>query len=205
MAIYQRRLDEKELEAEDHLVLGLLHPTTGAGRRGGASWKKVLEAGHVSPQSLEELGRLCVQGRRWEEAILATERLSRQPGWEARGSMMLGTIRVELNNMPGAAVSFRRALELDPAVVDKSHDPTPLRKVIARTFLRTSRPDEAWPLLQSILDRATRRRGRLAAEPRLPSGRGQGTGIGGAETGRVLPRRQPARGRARPLRGRGTL
>ena len=35
--------------------------------------------------------------------------------------MMLGTIRVELNNVPGAAESFRRALELDPAEVDKSH------------------------------------------------------------------------------------
>ena len=34
--------------------------------------------------------------------------------------MMLGTIRVELNNVPGAAESFRRALELDPAEVDKS-------------------------------------------------------------------------------------
>ena len=113
----------------------------------------MLEAGQVSPHLLEELARLYVQGRRWDEAILATERLSRQPGWEARGSMMLGTIRLELNNVPGAALSFRRALDLDPAVIDKSHDPTPLRKLIARTFLRMGRPDEARPLLRSILDR----------------------------------------------------
>ena len=138
MAIYQRRLDEKELEAEDHLLLGLMLLRRGRNDLAGREWKKVLDAGQVSPRSLEELVRLCVKGRRWEEAILAADRLSLQPGWEARGSMMLGTIRLELNNVPGAAQLFRQALELDPAVVDRSHDPTPLRKLIARTFLRTS-------------------------------------------------------------------
>jgi len=154
MAIYQRRLDEKGLEAEDHLVLGLMHQRHGRADAAARAWKKVLEAGQATPRSLEELARLCVQGRHFAEAILATEQLSRQPGWEARGSMMLGTIRLELNDVPGAAELFRRALDLDPAVVDSSHDPTPLRKVIARTFLRMSRPDEARPLLRSILDRA---------------------------------------------------
>ncbi len=153
-AIYQRRLDEKGLEAEDFLLLGLMLQREGRADGAARAWKKVLEAGEVSPPSLEELARLCVQGRRWDEAIPAAERLSRQPGWEARGLLMLGTIRVELNNMPDAAELFRRALDLDPAVVDTSHDPTPLRKVIARTFLRMSRPDLARPLLRSLLDRA---------------------------------------------------
>ena len=65
---------------------------------------------------------------------------------------MLGTIRYELNNVPGAAESFRTALETDPSVIDTSHDPIPLRKVIARAFLQTSRPDLARPLLLSSLD-----------------------------------------------------
>ncbi len=57
--------------------------------------------------------------------------------------MMLGTVRAMLNNIPEAAQSFRRALDLDPAEADKSHDPSQLRKLIARTFLRMGRPDEA--------------------------------------------------------------
>ncbi len=154
MAIYQRRLDEKGLEAEDHLLLGQLYERQGRADAAARAWKKVLEADQVSPDSLDELARLSIQGRRWDEAILVTERLRRQPGWEAHGSMMLGTIRVELNNVPSAAELFRRALDLDPTVVDKSHNPITLRKAIARTFLRISRPVEARPLLRSILDRA---------------------------------------------------
>jgi len=153
-AIYQRLPGENALEAEDHLLLGLIHQRNGRADAAARAWRKVNEAGAVSPHLLEELARYCARGRHFEEAVLATERLSLQPGWEARGSMMLGTIRLELNNVPGAAQLFRRALELDPAVVGASHDPNPLRKVIARTFLRVNRPDEAWPLLQSILDRA---------------------------------------------------
>ena len=153
MAIYLRRVNEKGLEAEDYLLLGLLYQRQGRADAAERAWSKVLEAKAVSPRVLEELGRLYLQARRWDEAILVTERLSGQPGWEAHGSMMLGTIRVELNNAPGAALLFRRALDLDPTVLDRSHDPTTLRKAIARTFLRTARPAEARTVLQPIVDR----------------------------------------------------
>ena len=153
LTIYQRRLDEKSLEAEDYLVLGLMFQRKGRTDTAALALKKVIEAGDVSPPTLEELGRLHIQGHRWEDAIAVTERLGRQPGWEARGSMMLGTIRIELNNIPGAAESFRRALELDPAEVDKSHHPAKLRKLIARTFLRMARPAEASTVLQPTLKR----------------------------------------------------
>jgi tetratricopeptide (TPR) repeat protein len=152
LAIYSRRLVGKAIEAEDYVLLGQAHARRGQGAVAAKAWNEVLEAVPVSPRSLDELARLHVQGRRWEQAIPVAERLSRQPGWEARGSMMLGTIRAKLDDVPGAAESFRRALVLDPAEVDKSHDPTPLRKLIARTFLRIGRHAEARPLLQSILD-----------------------------------------------------
>jgi predicted CXXCH cytochrome family protein len=153
MPIYERRLDDKMLEPEDHLLIGLLHQRQGQTDAAAGAWKKLLEADEVSPHILEELARLCILKHRWEEAIPATERLSAQPGWEARGAMLLGTIRAALNNFPDAAKSFRRALDLDPAEVDNSQNPMQLRKLIARTFLRMSRPDEARALLQSILDR----------------------------------------------------
>ena len=153
MTIYQRRLDEKGLDAEDHLVLGLLHQRHGHVEAAARAWKKAVEAEEVSPDLLEELGRVLIQGRRWDDAIAVTDRLSKKPGWEARGSMMLATVRVELNNMPGAAESFRRALELDPAEVDNSRHPKKLRKEIARTFLRTARPDQAAAVLEPIIAR----------------------------------------------------
>jgi predicted CXXCH cytochrome family protein len=154
MAIYERRLDDKALEAEDHLMLGLLRHRQGQADAAARDLKKVLDAGHLPPRSLEELARLQIEAHRWDDAILATERLSGQPGWEARGSMMQGAIRLELNNVAGAANSFRRALELDPAEIDKSPDPIKLRKAIARTFLRMARSADATNVLQPIQQRA---------------------------------------------------
>ena len=55
-----------------------------------------------------------------DQAVRAAERLRQQPGWESRGDMTLGTIRVALNDVPGAADSFRRVLDRDPKEIDKS-------------------------------------------------------------------------------------
>jgi predicted CXXCH cytochrome family protein len=152
-AIYERRLDVKALEAEDHLLLGQLHHRQGRIDAAALQWKKVLDAGELPPHSLEELARLQIDAHLWDDALLATERLSGQPGWEARGAMMLGAIRLELNNVAGAANSFRRALEFDMAEIDNAPDPAKLRNVIARTFLRTASPAEAANVLQPILER----------------------------------------------------
>ncbi len=115
------------------------------------AWSHVVDATQVSPRALDELARLHLNGHRREEAARVAELLSRLPGWEARGSMMLGTIQAGLNDVPGAAESYRRALSFDPAEVDRSADPVRLRKLIARTFLRVGRPDEAWTPLELIL------------------------------------------------------
>jgi predicted CXXCH cytochrome family protein len=152
-AIYERRLDVKALEAEDHLLLGLLHHRQGRPDAAARAWKKVLDAAELPARSLEELARLQIEAHRWDDAILATERLSGQPGWEALGSMMLGATRLELNDVPGAADAFRRALDLDRTEIDNSPDPIKLRKVIARTFLRAARSTETMKVLQPILER----------------------------------------------------
>jgi tetratricopeptide (TPR) repeat protein len=152
MAIYQRWFNQAGLETEDLLLVGTIQLRQGRADTAARALRKVSETKTVPPHLLEELAQVFTQGRHWEEAIQVSERLRRQPGWEARGTMILGTIRYELNNVPAAAESFRSALETDPSVVDKSHDPTPLRKVIARAFLQMSRPDLARPLLRSILD-----------------------------------------------------
>ncbi len=153
MSLYQRRIAEKDCDGEDFFLVGVMHQRSGKLEAAARAWKKVLEADKVSPQVLEEIGRICVQRNRWDEAIVATERLRKQPGYEARGAVMLGTIRVELNDPAAAAELFKEAFETDPAVVDKSQDPLGIRKLIARTFLRIKSPDQARPLLMAVLDR----------------------------------------------------
>lgn len=153
IAIYTGRLGENAIEAEDYLLLGLAHQGRGQVDAAARAWNKVLDAPRLSPRLVEELARLQLQGHRSDDAIRVAEHLSRQAGWEARGSMMLGTIRAALKDVSGAALSFRRAMELDPSEIDKSGDPTHLRKLIGRTFLRMHQPAEARELLTAILDR----------------------------------------------------
>ena len=94
--------------ADDHLSLGLLFQRKG--RKDLAARVEESDRGDRGfTSALEEICRLSVQARRWEEAILAADRLRLQPDWEAPASVMLGTIRVELNNLGDAAQLFHRA------------------------------------------------------------------------------------------------
>ena len=61
--------------------------------------------------------------------------------------------------------------------MDRSGDPSHLRKLIARTFLQSGQPQPARMLLAAHSGRRVRPRGRLAAQPRLPPGRGQAPGV----------------------------
>jgi tetratricopeptide (TPR) repeat protein len=163
LAIYTRRLDNKAIEAEDYLLCGVAFKRRGQEDLALQFWNKALEAEPAPARILDELVQLfCEKGNQTgnseyfrrhpiDQAALAAERLREQPGWESRGEMMLGTIRVALRDVPGAAESFRRALGLDPKAIDNTRDPAQLRKQIARTFLRVGRPAEARTPLQSIL------------------------------------------------------
>ena len=151
LAIYSRRLGEKTMEAEDHALMGLALQRRGQTDPAFRAWDQALEGGPISPWSLDEMARHYLHARRQEEAAGVAERLSRLPGWEAQGSMMLGTTRAALNDVAGAAESFRRALSVDAQEIDRSAEPIPLRKLIARTFLRAASPAEAQAPLQAIL------------------------------------------------------
>jgi tetratricopeptide (TPR) repeat protein len=149
-AIYARRLDGQELDSQDHFLLGLAHERMGHADAAAREWQKVVDAARPDPLALEELARLQLQRRRLDEAVLAAELLSRQPGREARGLMIKGTIKAAIQDVHGAAESFRNAIRLDHGELDQAKDPKRLRKLAARTFLRAGLPAEARPLLQSI-------------------------------------------------------
>ncbi len=205
LAIYSRRLAEGEIEAEDDLLLGMLYERRGKKEEALRTWEKLLEEVDVSGQTLDELARLHLKGHRREEAARVVERLGRQKGWEARSAMMLGTIRAGLNDVPGAAESFHRAISLDPAEVDRSGDPKAHRMLIARTFLRTGNPVEARAMLEPRPGPGDRSGGFLAPQPRVFTGRPERPGAGGPGRGRVIPRRERPGIRALALRGRIAL
>jgi predicted CXXCH cytochrome family protein len=153
IGIYARRLGEQTMQAEDDYLLGLAYERRGQADLAARAWTKAVDSGALAPQFLEELARRYMRDHRLDEAMRVTERLSRQPGWEARGLMMLGTVRAAVMDPPGAADPFRRAIAIDPTEVDKSGDPTQFRKLVARTFLRVRQPAEAHAILKPLLVR----------------------------------------------------
>ena len=147
IAIYTRRALASAMQPEDDFLLGLAYQRRGQPDAAARAWNKAVESDGLAPPLLEELARHYLRDQHLDEALRVTERLSRKPGWEARGLMMLGTVRAALTDAAGAVQSFRRAIELDPTEVDKTGDPTQFRKLVARSFLRVHQPAEARTLL----------------------------------------------------------
>ena len=108
LAIYPR-LEEQALEFRGLCLVGNGVRARGLDESATRAYCKAVEMGQLPPRSLDELACLHLRAQRWKEAAPVAERLARQPGWEARGLMMLGTIRASLENVSGAALSFQRA------------------------------------------------------------------------------------------------
>ena len=149
-AVYAR-LGKEGMEVEDHYLSGRILDRGDLKDLALKAWATALEVDPNHPETLDEVTRLLFRSQRPDEAARAAERLARQPGWQARGLLLLGSIRDEINDPGGAAEAFRRALAHDPAVLSKSHDPARLGKQVARAFLRVAKPDEARPPLEGIL------------------------------------------------------
>jgi tetratricopeptide (TPR) repeat protein len=149
LAIYERHADDTLLEAEDYLLLGVLNQRAKRPGAAAQSWTKAVASDSVVPAILDEIARLQIQARRWDDAVRTLLKLGNSPGWEAHGAMMLGAVRVELNNPPEAAGLFRRALELDPTAITRSHQPEKMRRMIARTFLQLNSPAESERILRN--------------------------------------------------------
>lgn len=145
------RLDTRAMKAEDHHLLGIALNRVGKGAEALQAWQAALKEDPDHPETLDELVRLYFLNRRPDEAARAAERLSRQPGWEARGELMLGVIRAEINDPAGSAEAIRRALARDPEALAHSQDPPKLRKMMARNLLQIGEPAEARGHLMTVL------------------------------------------------------
>ncbi len=104
------------------------------------------------PEALDLLCRLYYQMDRSLASEEAATTLTRFPAWEARGSLLLGLARAELDDPAGEAQALSRWLELDPDGRLALPDPAqPLRRQLAAAWLRSGRPAEARRVLDELL------------------------------------------------------
>ncbi len=88
--------------------------------------------------------------QRMDEAAAAAKQLALQPSWEARGFLLLGEIRVLLEDRKRAVDALARGLELDPRAQGALQPPSHFRKLLARSLLQLGRPEEARRALEAI-------------------------------------------------------
>ncbi len=151
IAIYSRLILEN-METEDLFLLGRSLMRTGKVDLAFKTYERARLANPDHPETLNALAQLYLQNDRESAAEVAAERLVRQPGWEARGLLVLGTARAELHDPAGAVVALRRFFELDPEGAVAAPSPVrPFRLLLARSLLKTRRPAEARQVLANLL------------------------------------------------------
>jgi tetratricopeptide (TPR) repeat protein len=146
------RLGKSNLGAEDYFLIGLGWSRTGRPDAAMSAWNSALDANPNHAETLNDMARLGMHQKHPIEAARAAERLSQQPGWEARGCLLLGMIRAADNDPLGAADALRRALRLDPAVQLAVSDPQSTLKLLVRMLLQSGRTGEAVEALRSMID-----------------------------------------------------
>ncbi len=150
LAIYENRLGEKQLQAEDFYLLGLLNARGGNLEAALDFWQKSDQDRHNNPELLDNLARLLARLQKLDEAAGTAERLTLQPSWEARGFLLLGEIRALLDDRKGAVDALTWGLHSDPRAQGALQPPSYFRKLLARSLLQLGRPAEALRALEAI-------------------------------------------------------
>ena len=141
-AVYDR-IGTARFEPEDFFLLGLTFARAGNLERAFEIWNKATQSGPDHPEMLDHLARLAARMQRLDEAAVAARKLERQPGWEARGLLVLGEIQQLLKNPKGAVDAIRKGLELDPSAKGLPVGPDHFRKLLARSWLEIGQPNRA--------------------------------------------------------------
>ncbi len=148
-ATIQSRLPDSLLTAEDYFLRGQALACAGRREHGILVWRQALgkDVNHV--ETLVALEEVFFGLDLLNEAARAADRLSKQPGWEARANLMLGRVRAEQHDPAGAAEALQRAL----ARPDEWHGAGQLDRVsrqLARFLLQTGRPEQARDVLRTL-------------------------------------------------------
>jgi len=149
-AIYKDRLGSAPMQPEDLFLQGLVLVRSGRPESALEIWEKAAEDGPDHPELLDHLTRLSIRLQRLDQAAAAARRLARQPGWEARGLLLLGEIQSLLENPNGAVLALRQAFEHDPGTRGAPFAPAHYQRLLARSLLQLGRPAEARQPLESL-------------------------------------------------------
>src|SRR5262249_47493024 len=143
-------------EPEDAFLKGLILTRSGRLQAALELWEGIVTKGVDYPELLDHFSRLSARFQRMDPALDAARRLSRQPGWEARGLFLVGQIPESIDDRPGVAEALGEALRRDPeargAILDAAH----YRKLLARNLLRLGRPAEAEEQLKALHPETTK-------------------------------------------------
>ncbi len=151
LSLYRKRLKGEGMTTEDQYLLGLV-----MGRKGNADlafkiWEHAANTPPDHAELLDGLARLSAQKNHIEEAAELAERLHRLEGWEARGSIMLGTFRSMMDDPSGAVGALEEGIKIDAEAGTAPFTPSQNVKLLARNFLRLGRPGEARRVLATKL------------------------------------------------------
>jgi tetratricopeptide (TPR) repeat protein len=150
-AIYKDRLGVERMQPEDHFLVGLTMVRLGRNETALKIWEKAASEGPEHPELLGSLAQQALALGRLDLADSAARGLARQPGWEARGLLLLGEIQHLLDNSQGAADALDQGLRLDPGARGVPLDPSHYRLLLARSWLQLGRPVEAQEQLMTVL------------------------------------------------------
>jgi tetratricopeptide (TPR) repeat protein len=151
IAIYQR-LAPGIQDAEDFSLLGRAWIRLGQIDSAFRAYEQARQRAPDQPEALAALAELYMLNDRHDAAVDAARRLARQPGWEARAQLRLGTALVEIHDHAGAARALQQWWQLDPHGQAAAPYPVaPLRKLLARSLLISGQPAAARTVLHALL------------------------------------------------------
>ena len=150
-SIYQDRVGMDRMEAEDFLLLGRGLAATQQISAAIAVLGRGLKVDPKYPEILMELCRLSALENGLKQSVKFAERVAEIPGWEARGSVLLGALYAEMSEPAETAKNLGRALSLDPQLKGAVTTPPKARKLYARALLKLGKSAEAEAQLKQVL------------------------------------------------------
>lgn len=146
-----RRLGDKAMDAEDFQLEGQVLDRLGSREGAIKAWESAVALDPGRGEALAALATAYARQDRLDKAAESAERLSHLSGWETRGALMLGVLRVDLDDPEGAAAALGETERRDPAAFTNGATGLRYRKLLARLELRLGRPAEAKAELQAVL------------------------------------------------------